>query len=245
MDLAINVVLLSLGFIGAVVAFGGDTWLKIDAPIHKRITRRGWVSVSCLLLALALGVWKEFRTDRAAADSAKERERLESELKAANSKLEASRKALVTFEPNILAAMYSLTERIVRESDFAFVSLAGRDTVIPVSTETNTPLKLYGGDEFEYSVFCDRRLGTYGEERSGIFLEVGGREYPLVGSHGSFRVAGPIGAAMDERIKNPQRLTDCDIKIIVRSTDRARIKVQYASLLRAIEEAKAAESQHP
>ena len=42
MDLLINVVLLVVGFIGALTAIGGETWRKEGSPLARRITRRGF-----------------------------------------------------------------------------------------------------------------------------------------------------------------------------------------------------------
>jgi hypothetical protein len=231
MNLWINIALLSLGFIGASLAFGGETWVKIDAPIHKRITSRGWLSITCLLLALALGIWKEVRTEKAAAADAKEREQLKQDLKDA-------RTALVSVEPTVLDAMYKLTARIVRELDFAFVELQGGMTYTPTSSETHSPLRLYGGDEVEYDFYCRGR--NQGPGRS-IKIAVGSREYTLDGDHGVVRVAGPIGEPMVTRVINSDRVTDCDLKLIIKSTDRTRVETQFAPILEAINKAKEAQ----
>jgi hypothetical protein len=63
MSLFINVLLLGLGFIGAISAIGGETWIK-GAPLRERITRRGWISITCLILTLSLGIAKEYRSQR-------------------------------------------------------------------------------------------------------------------------------------------------------------------------------------
>jgi hypothetical protein len=235
MNLAINIALIALGFAGAVAAIGGETWLKADAPLYKRITSRGWLSIGILLLAMALGIWKEVRLENASAADAKERERLQLELQEA-------RKALVSVEPTVLDAMYNLTARISREMDFAFVYLQGGDAYRPISSETNTPLRLYGGDEIEYTFFCN---GTNEGPRSGsIKLVTGNREYSLSGSHGNVRIAGPIGEAMEMRILNPARESNCGLKLIVRSTDRTRVQTQFASILETIKRAKMAEGKN-
>jgi len=58
----INVLLLITGFAGAIIAVGGDTWLKGKNPLLERITARGWLSILLMVIALALGVYKELRT---------------------------------------------------------------------------------------------------------------------------------------------------------------------------------------
>lgn len=56
--LIFNVALLVLSSLGTLAAFGGKTWVDDDRPLLRRITRRGWVSLTCLTLALSVGVGK-------------------------------------------------------------------------------------------------------------------------------------------------------------------------------------------
>jgi hypothetical protein len=63
-SLLINVALLTLGFLGTLAAFGGETWRRGDEPLRRRITRRGWASITFLSLALLLGITKEIRNSR-------------------------------------------------------------------------------------------------------------------------------------------------------------------------------------
>ncbi|PYP88796.1 MAG: hypothetical protein DMF61_06410 [Blastocatellia bacterium AA13] len=233
MDSCINIALISLGFLGAIIAFGGDTWRKTEGPLLKRITSRGWTSLVFLTLALVLGIWKEVRAKQSAATATEERNQLKT-------KLDDTRRALLSVEPSLLDGMYKLTARITREFDFAFLQLRGQYIYTPISSETHSALKLYGGDEFEYTFMCGSR--GYIEPTGGdsVSLEAGNRDYTLTGAHGIIRVAGPIGQAMDIRIKNAQRVTDCDIKIVIRSTDRTRVETTFAPILKAIEEAKQA-----
>lgn len=60
MKVFLNVILLVIGAAATLAAFGGETWTEGAAPIVKRITLRGWVSLVCLVLALVLGTTKEF-----------------------------------------------------------------------------------------------------------------------------------------------------------------------------------------
>jgi DNA-binding protein H-NS len=60
-NLLINLALLSLGFLGTLAAFGGETWKKGRQPLRYRITKRGWLSIICLSCTLLLGVLKEVR----------------------------------------------------------------------------------------------------------------------------------------------------------------------------------------
>jgi hypothetical protein len=72
MTIFLNLALLIIGTAATLAAFGGKTWREGKEPILERITPRGWVSLMCLVLALALGVIKEIRSE--AEDSKKEQD---------------------------------------------------------------------------------------------------------------------------------------------------------------------------
>jgi hypothetical protein len=267
-EIAINVALLLLGFLGAVAAFGGETWHKGEEPVLKRITKRGWISISALSLTLALGIAKEFRARTAAEASAQAQSKLENQLRItnnqlitasasrdnlavqfqdanqtislsnsaldkANAKLEKAQRAMAELRPDILEAMFRLTERIPREDDFAFVQFAGNSIEIPKSSQTSGPLQLYGGDIFEYHLFCNERSRPV-----RLWLDTQFRRYEISGNDRDIRVSGPIGQPMPARIINPERRRDCGMKIIVRSTDRTRTRTQFKELLDSIKSAK-------
>jgi hypothetical protein len=77
MSFLLNFLLLVFGSVGAVAAFGGETWIKSDDTFWNRITKRGWVALSCLVLSFSIGVTKEIRDVRSKAAS----ELTESELR--------------------------------------------------------------------------------------------------------------------------------------------------------------------
>src|SRR5216683_7165469 len=69
MTLIINLTLLTTAFVGAIAAFGGETWLKTNDPLLRRVTRRGWIGLGCLFASLCVGVTKEIINDRVLQDS--------------------------------------------------------------------------------------------------------------------------------------------------------------------------------
>ena len=87
MGLLLNVLLLVLGSVATLAAFGGKTWTEGTEPLYRRITRRGWLSVSCLALALSLGILKEVRADQGAAALKQERDVALQKVEEANTKL--------------------------------------------------------------------------------------------------------------------------------------------------------------
>jgi len=76
MNLSLAVILLVLAATATMAAFGGDTWVKGTEPLLKRVTRRGWVSLSCLLCTLVLGIVKEIRSASTAEEAKAELKQL-------------------------------------------------------------------------------------------------------------------------------------------------------------------------
>jgi hypothetical protein len=84
----LNIILLLLGTVATLAAFGGDTWTKEKKPLPKRITGRGWVSLFCLAGALVLGTTKEIKSASDEAQLKKERDEARKQLSQANTKLD-------------------------------------------------------------------------------------------------------------------------------------------------------------
>jgi hypothetical protein len=64
LTLFLTITLAVLGLTGSLAAFGGETWRKGDARLLDRVTKRGWLALTCLILAFAVGVAKEVRAAR-------------------------------------------------------------------------------------------------------------------------------------------------------------------------------------
>lgn len=64
MTTLINIALLIISSAATLAAFGGDTWNKGPEPLLKRINRRGWISLICLVLSLALGIFQALRAQK-------------------------------------------------------------------------------------------------------------------------------------------------------------------------------------
>jgi len=62
MDTLLNIALLLIGSASTLAAFGGKTWKEGEEPVIERITVRGWISIGCLTVALAIGIAKEIHT---------------------------------------------------------------------------------------------------------------------------------------------------------------------------------------
>jgi hypothetical protein len=60
-ELLLTISLASLGFAATLAAFGGEAWKKGKAPLLRRVTTRGWVSLVCMITAFILGIVKEVR----------------------------------------------------------------------------------------------------------------------------------------------------------------------------------------
>ena len=156
MEISINIILLLLGFIGAIIAIGGDTWLEGNQTFFKRITLRGWLSIIILFLTLSLGTFKEIDTEikekelknfnlelnssllftkNKLFEAEETRKKLElklnnltKELQLSSMKLQSVKNELSSLEPTILEGMFKLTAGIPREQDFSFVNLNSNTT---------------------------------------------------------------------------------------------------------------------
>lgn len=241
----VNLALLLLGTTGALAAFGGETWRKTDEPLQKRITRRGWLALSCMLATLALGIVKEIRSNAASVEAATRQQELEANLARTTTELRDTRAKLAAVEPNILEAMVVATSGLRRESDFSTPHISGEASLQLISGRTGRPLTLYGGDQIDYHVFCDAGAGRSAgfpfaqPQRHRLFvLRVGGTSYSLQ-EHGRQMVIGPVGQPMPAVLENPTGVRGCSLKMLIESADRTREASQLEPLLRMIREARA------
>lgn len=74
MTLLLNIALAVFGLTSTLAAFGGETWRKGEQPLLDRITPRGWLALSCLILSFVIGFTKEIRAYAAAIESTKAKE---------------------------------------------------------------------------------------------------------------------------------------------------------------------------
>ena len=192
MGLLINVALLTFGFVGTLSAFGGETWRSTDEPLRKRITKRGWLSLGCLILALSLGVTKEVQNNRASGEEARKRLVLEQQLGDTRQRLEAANEALQNISKNVRPI-----PRLVNSEGLH----------IPPGDKSPLRRAVFGGDKIEY--FGDCR---------GLVLNVGSRSYPLNTASGVLLVEGTLGQPMEAAIGNPTGRA-CHMKMNVYSVE--------------------------
>jgi hypothetical protein len=76
----INVSLLILAFLGTILAIGGDTWKHGSITWWRRITTRGWISITCLVASLGLGIVKEVATTMESAKLQEAKDTLQQQL---------------------------------------------------------------------------------------------------------------------------------------------------------------------
>lgn len=122
----LGILVLTAGFGATIVAFGGQAWIEGNSPVLKRITVRGWLSILFLVLALALGVSKEFLSAsqeavRSAADATKEGERLARE-SALKTELVASNRTLELLKGQLNAANAALQQTNTLTAEIADLS---------------------------------------------------------------------------------------------------------------------------
>lgn len=119
MGLLLNLLLLVLGSLATLAAFGGKTWVEGPEPLPRRVTRRGWVSLTCLVLALSVGAIREIRSDRQGDALKKDRDDARHELDAANRRL------------TILGAQLNRTnEHLSRQAQINLITTLSRGSAI-------------------------------------------------------------------------------------------------------------------
>jgi hypothetical protein len=269
---AINLALLISAVAGAWAAFAGETWRAAGEPLymlHRRVTRRGWIALGCLLAALAFGIIKEVHANGDSAETARRRQELETALATAAAGLQEARTnlaaaeanltrtmadlqntraRLAAVEPSVVEAMAAATSGARRESDYSTTEVTQQAEIPLLSGRTGKALVLYGGDQIDYYVFCNegRRSESSGQSqhRSGLVLKAGESAYPLQGSgKQTLTLAGPAGQTMPAVLKNPNGARGCLVKILIEAADRTRETQQLEPLLRMIKEAKAEQAE--
>ena len=175
----INIILAILGLTSTLAAFGGETWKKGDEALLKRITKRGFLSLFCLLLVFTLGIVKEIITNRQKQESATENKKLLTEIGRLRDSLTTSSKSIIESSNQITATVqdfknsncegleqaFKLAVNIPREYDDNVINLDGRERII-VSGRITDPMELYWGDSFEFTFLPDGYNGNTADLRS-------------------------------------------------------------------------------
>jgi hypothetical protein len=253
--LTLNLLLALFGLIGSLAAFGGETWVKGGTQILRRITKRGWVALFCLLIAFVLGGVKEVALSRASKVEIAEKKKLQAENKQQaaqiakqleqitrlQEKLEVSTQELAKTTGQIgeqqlasIEAAFELAIKRPRETDDAFVEIRGQP-IVYIPSRRNNEMLLYWGDQFHFVLLSDRDISA--SELSSLKLEVGGRTYPLHDGAGTgffeetLRIYGDSSRPMQTRILNPLRLTDVEVKIFVRTTDSSQGQEEFRRII--------------
>ena len=222
---------------------------------------------------LVLGITKEMRSNRKSVEASKRQRELEtdlakttselqvtqaklaamepslarttSDLQTTTAELQATRGKLAALEPNLLQAMLLTTSGIQRESDFSTTEIWVQSEIPLVSGRTGRPLALYGGDQIDYTIFCEGGAGRFAgfpnpRSPQGGFTLIVGRTSYLLQEHGRQMIMGPIGEALPAVLRNPDRIRGCTLKMLIESADRTREASHLEPLLRLIQDAKAA-----
>ncbi len=242
MELAATIVLAVAGLGALLTGFGGDTWRKGPEPFLQRITRRGWVSLAFVLIALIAGE----PTHTLAETSTQIGDRQRSAIETA----------------------FSKAVEIPREADGCAVTLSGAPEQTLPSRHGDTML-LYWGDKLQYRIVPQSRpekprrpdprgdlledtarmknyeeeMGRYRRrvrslqppslsELKTLRLKAGDRKYELFrsSSKGSLEISGNSPKPMDAIIVNPLGLKGVELEIAV-STDPARGLKEFKNLV--------------
>ncbi|UTW59661.1 SH3 domain-containing protein [Kordiimonas sp. SCSIO 12603] len=235
-----NIAITLLGLGATLSAFGGETWLKGDAPLVQRITKRGWISLVCILSAIVLGVIKEVSQHQSRVATAKEQKWLNNEIIRLTNDLTEAANILADTEAKIseqqlasLEAAFQVSHTKPGTADDDVVHLRGQEEVIPRSRHSST-MQLYWGDEFKYTIIAPKASAN---DLSKLALRVGDRTYPLhesptkVTYERSIRIYGTDPRPMEAKILNPEGLKDVMLKITVLSTDASRGQKKFRRIV--------------
>ena len=193
MSLTINIFLLLFGVTGTLAAFGGETWRKTDEPLFNRITKRGWISLSCLLLALTFGIIKEVRNNYSSNRESERRKFLEKQLIQTRDQLASAN--------NRLKELSTMVEKVPRQTYSQYISVPAHGTQL-------LRIKLYGGDEFKYNIYCQ-----------GLYLQTSFDTYYLDPRFNSIIIASIRGVSMSANLINKSN-SPCGMKGNVHSIIR-------------------------
>jgi hypothetical protein len=220
----INIILLLLGFIGAIVAIGGDTWHKGEKQLIRRITKRGWIAILVLALILALGIVKEFSAqiegERLAISRAELKDKLlvaNNNLEVSNNKLDAAHLERVKIKSE-LKAYKEIMSQIAAESERQIQWVLADLVNIRQSGVKTMRTRIYPGSIVKFMGFeCDYLLLEYNNTRTRI--------PPSVTTPYEIAIEGPSGRALEWRLHNDSPVVfaaNCSGKVYVLSTPRVR-----------------------
>jgi len=138
--LLLNVSLLILGTATAFAAIGGETWRKDQVEFFRRLTTRGWISICCLILTLAIGVLKEFASQSENDSQKAQNEQLKGQARNQLEQIEALRAELK--EAN--TAVVETKERLIKGEASAHETAKALQTHVykRLSTYTSRTLSL-------------------------------------------------------------------------------------------------------
>lgn len=229
MTFAINLALLLLGTIAALAAFGGETWKKGDESLSKRVTRRGWLALMCMLATLTLGIIKEIRNNAASATAAVKQRELENDLasttvdlRTTRENLERASDAIKEYQRKIdiyQGKLDSYQEIVGEIRDYSLrqeqVVMIQAVTIAPHGT-WKAPNKIYSGSKIEAYFFSGEQLQVRYEGMTQ-HLKRGNDDWAKL------FVIGPSGRDFSWSIYNPSN-HPFEGKIEVLSTPRSRSK---------------------
>lgn len=248
-----------LAFTGTTIgesglAFGGDRWTDAQAPLYRRITARGWLSLICLFMTMGLIISKKEMAHQAMLNEATSIENLEKEntglkeriakqasdiavlqmqMSQANKSLSSTTSEIEEHHLKSIEAAFKLSAKSTRESDEAVVRLDARAN-IPIPSRYQENMSLAGGDRFYVAGFIqnisDRALKS-------VQLKIGETSFPIFkGEESGFfertlRLPGNPDILMPAVLLNPLLLDNLTLKIIVYPKDSLQTEDPFKELV--------------
>lgn len=94
----VDIAFIFSGFVFAIAAISGETWLKGNDSTLKKITLRGWISIFALIVTLVCGFAKENNVSKKEKTAEESIKNLSMQLYIANQKLKEAEKSAVKAE---------------------------------------------------------------------------------------------------------------------------------------------------
>jgi hypothetical protein len=206
----IKIALIYVGGLATLAAFGGDTWEKDKEGKFVRVNGRGWLAITCLVLALLGGTCLEILDHtgqvREAALAEADKRQLQEKVDSLNAKA---------------TLLSEMLKRVPQEIEHPYFSKDRNENGFVLEEYMSTKPKenklvVYPGEILDYDIYYP----PSSKATLIVELAIGGRPYKTE-NRGSILVIGGADDPLNVRVNNYSEQEDgFRIKFVVRSSVR-------------------------
>lgn len=219
-----------------LTAMSGRTRRRGEAPVLQRVTLRGWVSLGLMLLAFALGVYKESVYLKRITEYKASVQKLTDRL--GDARVEPERQAIapeVKDKPQSATHTQPVVQDVAVPKLEVITSTGEWDIVLngeqqqEITSPHSGPMQIAPGTSFHFVIFGS----DYSEQQlASLNMRVGNRVFPLLGTKTSdLKIDASETRPVQAYINNPQRLRDVRIKIFLRPSDDKKVEQAIKALV--------------